>query len=47
MQDKKRLADKAISIAASYDGFNRINFNANGYEVLPIIYYLAGTKKRC
>ncbi len=24
-------------IAASYGGFNRINFNANGYEVLPII----------
>ena len=24
-------------IAASFGGFNRINFNANGYEVLPII----------
>lgn len=24
-------------IAASYGGFNRINFDANGYEVLPII----------
>lgn len=24
-------------IAASYGGFNRINFNAEGYEVLPII----------
>lgn len=24
-------------IAASYGGFNRINFNADGYEVLPII----------
>jgi D-glycero-alpha-D-manno-heptose-7-phosphate kinase len=24
-------------IAAAYGGFNRINFNANGYEVLPII----------
>lgn len=24
-------------IAASYGGFNRINFNANGYEVLPVI----------
>lgn len=24
-------------IAASYGGFNRINFNASGYEVLPII----------
>lgn len=24
-------------IAASYGGLNRINFNANGYEVLPII----------
>lgn len=24
-------------IAASFGGFNRINFNANGYEVLPVI----------
>lgn len=24
-------------IAASYGGFNRINFNADGYEVLPVI----------
>ena len=24
-------------IAASYGGLNRINFNANGYEVLPVI----------
>lgn len=24
-------------IAASYGGFNRINFDANGYEVLPVI----------
>ena len=24
-------------IAASFGGFNRINFNANGYEVLPLI----------
>lgn len=24
-------------IAASYGGFNRINFNSNGYEVIPII----------
>lgn len=24
-------------IAASYGGFNRINFSANGYEVLPVI----------
>lgn len=24
-------------IAASYGGFNRINFNSNGYEVLPVI----------
>ena len=24
-------------IAASYGGFNRINFNENGYEVLPVI----------
>jgi D-glycero-alpha-D-manno-heptose-7-phosphate kinase len=24
-------------IAASFGGFNRINFNSNGYEVLPII----------
>lgn len=24
-------------IAASYGGFNRINFNVNGYEVLPVI----------
>lgn len=24
-------------IAAAYGGFNRINFNANGYEVLPVI----------
>ncbi len=24
-------------IAASYGGFNRINFNANGYEVIPVI----------
>ena len=24
-------------IAASYGGFNRINFNADGYEVLPLI----------
>lgn len=24
-------------IAASYGGFNRINFNSNGYEVLPLI----------
>lgn len=27
-------------IAASYGGFNRINFDANGYEVLPIIISL-------
>ena len=24
-------------IAAAYGGFNRINFNADGYEVLPVI----------
>ena len=24
-------------IAASFGGFNRINFSANGYEVLPVI----------
>lgn len=24
-------------IAASYGGFNRINFNVDGYEVLPVI----------
>ena len=24
-------------IAASYGGFNRINFNSDGYEVLPLI----------
>lgn len=24
-------------IAASFGGFNRINFNADGYEVLPVI----------
>lgn len=26
-------------IAASFGGFNRINFNADGYEVLPLIIY--------
>ena len=24
-------------IAASFGGFNRINFNSDGYEVLPVI----------
>lgn len=31
-------------IAASFGGFNRINFNADGYEVLPVIIF-AGTQK--
>lgn len=31
-------------IAAAYGGFNRINFNANGYEVLPII--ISSDRKR-
>ncbi len=32
-------------IAASYGGFNKINFNANGYEVLPII--IPAERKKC
>jgi D-glycero-alpha-D-manno-heptose-7-phosphate kinase len=31
-------------IAASYGGFNRINFNADGYEVLPVI--ISSERKR-
>lgn len=32
-------------IAASFGGFNRINFNADGYEVLPII--ISPERKKC
>lgn len=32
-------------IAASFGGFNRINFNADGYEVLPIIISLEREKR--
>ena len=32
-------------IAASFGGFNRINFSSDGYEVLPII--IAPERKRC
>lgn len=31
-------------IAASFGGFNRINFNSDGYEVLPLI--IAPDRKR-
>ena len=34
---RKRGGGWQDQIAASFGGFNRINFNANGYEVLPII----------
>ena len=32
-------------IAASFGGFNRINFNADGYEVLPVI--ISPERKQC
>lgn len=32
-------------IAAAYGGFNRINFNAEGYEVLPLI--ISPERKKC
>lgn len=32
-------------IAASYGGFNRINFNADGYEVLPVIISMERKKQ--
>lgn len=32
-------------IAVSYGGFNRINFNANGYEVIPVV--ISSKRKKC